>query len=202
MNYQSLYNAIRDYTVRDDISDNTFDTWLKIVEREIKSKLKVWQEYTKFEAILDESGVLQLPNDYKHGVITKIGNNNVVLHYRDPQSFEENINLSGSFTIKNKELAISGNYGSATVVLEYYKMLVPLSKDGPVENEISIDYPDIYLYGLLREAAKWMKDYIEAEAKGFDFQKSIDDANQHFVDVIYSGSQLVARSDICFIGGQ
>ncbi len=200
MNYQALYNNVLDYLARDDISFGLFDTWLRIVEKKLNARLMSNADYTTYHTTLN-NGSVTLPADFKQGTITKIGNGDIVLQYRTPQAFEEKRNVIGYFTIKNNQLMVSGNVGGAEVTIEYNKKIEPLSSQNP-ENNISSNYPDLYLSGVLKEASLWSKDANMGQLHTANFESSLSEANADSVAMAISGSQLVMAPDIDYLRGQ
>lgn len=194
MNYNSLYTTVIDYLARDDISETIFNVWLRTIESELNSKLTTWNEYVEFSGVLKDNRV-ELPDDYKQGIVTKIGDSLVrVLQYKQPQFFEETRDVYGYYTMKNNELVVSGGYPETEITIDYNRKIVPLSKTKP-ENYISKEYSGLYLYGLLREAYNWVQDYEKSEQNNLRYREIIDDVNYQGVMKSASGSQLVIRTD-------
>ncbi len=200
MNYQNLYSNVLDYLARDDISFGLFDTWLRIVEKKLDAKLEAWSDYT-ITTIKLENGIAKLPDDFKKGVVVKIGQYGYVLQYKTPQAFEEKVDVVGYFTIKNNQLLVSGNLNDVELSVEYNSRIKPLSDDNP-ENAISINYPDLYLSGVLKESALWNKDSAMLQLHTINFEEALNEANRNSVAMAMSGSQLVMSSDINFVGRQ
>ncbi len=200
MNYQTLYSNVLDYLARDDISFGLFDTWLRIVEKKTNARLTTGLDYVIYRGLLD-NGSIDLPADFKQGTITKIGDQEMVLQYKTPQAFEEKINTSGYFTIKNNKLYVSGNIGNTSLTIEYTRKVLPLGEINP-ENEISQNYPDLYLSGVLREAAIWAKDNNMGQLHAANFEEALAEANLNSIAMTVSGSQLVMAPDMDYIRGQ
>ncbi len=200
MNYQSLYTNIQDYLARDDISYSLFDLWLRIVEKKLNSRLTTVADYSFYTAELEDDS-LELPSDFRQGMVTKIGGKSIVLQYKGVQQYEETKDVFGYFTIKNNRLYLSGNIGNIEVTLEYNRTITPLSSTN-TENEIIINYPDLYLSGVLKEAAIWSKDSTLNQLHKANFEEALTEANWDSVSKAMSGSQLVMRSDLNCMGGQ
>lgn len=200
MNYQNLYNCVIDYLARDDVSYGLFDTWLRIVEKKLNARLTACTDYTIWRTRL-ENGSVKLPDDFKQGTITKMGDQAAVLQYCPPQSFEEKRDIPGYFTIKNDRLYVSGNIGGCGITLEYDRRITPLTQDAP-ENDVSRCYPDLYLFGVLKEAGIWAKDAGAIQAYAGHFEEALHEANAQSTASAVSGSQLVMVSDLTYIGGQ
>ncbi len=200
MNYQNLYNNVLDYLARDDISFGLFDVWLRIVEKKLNARLTSCGDYTVYRTTI-EDGSVELPSDFKQGTITKIGDGDFILQYQPPQSYEEKRDTSGYFTIKNNRMYISGNLGNQAVTIEYNRKITPLTSENS-ENEVSANYPDLYLSGVLKEAALWAKDSTMGQLHTANFEEALNEANINSVAMAVSGSQLVMAADIDYIRGQ
>ncbi len=200
MNYQSLYSNVLDYLARDDISFGLFDVWLRIVEKKLNARLLASSDYTIYRTTM-ENGIVELPSDFKQGMVTKMGDVEFILQYKTPQAFEEKKDIAGYFTIKNNKMYISGNVGGMAITIEYNKKISPLGDENP-ENDISKNYPDLYLSGVLKEASLWSKDVSMGQIHTANFEEALAEANNDSMAMAVSGSQLVMASDLEYIRGQ
>lgn len=190
MNLASLRNQVRDYLARTDISDNVFQTFLLPVEQDIFSNFQPLElDATAILPVVD--GEAELPTDLQYIRVVKDQEGNV-LTQTDNQSFYENTG-SSCFTRRGNKLLFGEGISGDKVVLSYNAYLPGLSATRE-ENIVSIKYPSVYLFGLLREASYYIKDTEYANIYNQRFMEALEAAAVDDDKARFTGSRLVAQS--------
>lgn len=187
VNYTSLKNTVKDVLARTDISDTAFDTFIATVEQDIRANLQTLESEAFFEAEI-ENGCIELPPDYQKARVVTV--EDVTLTQTDPQTFFENKNNSNFTTIGNK-IYFGNNVQGNKVKILYVKFLDGLSEENGA-NAITKWYPNLYIFGLLREASYYINDKQRAAEYDQRFVDALDLAGIQEDHKRYSGSRLVS----------
>lgn len=93
------------------------------------------------------------------------------------------------------------SYTVNNVEVTYYKKFDGL-REANQTNEILTNYPDVYLYGCLSKAGRYIQDREVLAQYQLDFLEAIDSANRESMDAEMSGSDMVMRTIIGFYNNQ
>jgi len=172
MNYTEVVNLALSYSDRNDLEvADRMDDFLRVVESRINRKLKVQEMSVRsYVQTSDDKEYYTLPNDFAglrdievKSSTTATGR--TTLKYLNPEQLNNvNENSAGVYyTIVAGQLQIRPRRPSGEVIeIIYYRRVPPLNATVQPENWVSINYPDIYLFGLMVEISSFAKD---AEAK-------------------------------------
>lgn len=196
VNYTGLKNTIKDILARTDIPDTAFDVFVSTVEQDIRTNLQTLELEDMYEADI-EDGSVELPSDYQKSRVVMV--NDVPLTQTDPQSFFENKYNNNFTTIGNKMYFGGGVQGNRVKIL-YVKFLDGLSATNG-ENAITKWYPNLYIFGLLREASYYINDKERASVYEQRFTDALDLAGIQEDHKRYSGSRLVATGASTIVEG-
>lgn len=83
--------------------------------------------------------------------------------------------------------------GDGSVVCTYSARFTALS-DSNTSNAILTNFPDVYLYGSLMQAAIYIKDDADMQKYGLLFNAAVERMNQNNQDRKYAGSTLQVRA--------
>lgn len=190
MDYGSLKSTVLDWIARQDISDIVFEGFVTIVEQTINAELKTFVLEDVLTGLVqsDENGytVLQLPADFREARVVMLGNK--TLMYIEPQRFLSNVNCNG-FTIISGKICFGNGAGSGIAQVIYYKR-VPHINLQSLNNAIIEKYPNVYLFGCLREAYNYISDLDKASIMDTRFERALEEAKYDADTGAYSGSVL------------
>lgn len=189
MNYHALYNLAVDYTSRDDLGTETFDEWLRAVEMDINARLVNYQTEGFAKAAVSE-GRAELPGDCAavEGVV--VGTR--ALTYAAPGRFWKERSNPGLYTVSGRTVVIGGAPDGVEAAVRYRRGVAPLSEGSPT-NQVLEDFPNVYKWGVLREAYGWIADAAMAGAYDRRLDDALAEANLISADKAFP--ELVMRPD-------
>lgn len=201
-NYSELQTAVAAWLKRGDLTARIPD-FIRLAEIRIKSMLDVRDlEVTTDLVTIPSSATVALPSDFKSPVALWLDDINP--RERLDQVLPENLPYN---TVPNRPLywAIDGSNirfqtpANAEYPVKFrYMQLFELSDTNPT-NYILTQYPDVYLFGALFEAADFSFDEQNAvkwDAKSRDAIKRASDqenSNQKFVPLVTEFGQIMKR---------
>jgi hypothetical protein len=191
--YSGLQTAIADWADRADL-DAKIPDFIELAEARINKILRIRQMERRSQmSTIGNDAYYGLPPGWLSGRALSVQNasvrGNYDLEYRTPESFDQmGYDINGVpkyYTVIGNELKLRPTPDAVyTVQTVYYKKLDSLS-DSQTGNEVLSDYPDIYLYACLLEAAVYLKDKDAAMSYGKLFEAAVtgaqdaDSADRH-----------------------
>jgi len=185
MTYTELVAAIKGYLNRTDL-DDVIPTFIVLTEARINRTIRC-RRMEKVTTYQHDSQYEDLPSDFLEA--RNIQSNTqplTVLNYVTPQYADQLI--SEELTGKPKFFTIVGNqielvpFSEVEIRMTYYGAVPALTDDAP-SNWLATNFPDIYLYGTLVQAAMYLKDDPTTWATLFDSaveELRIDDERSQF----------------------
>lgn len=158
MNRGELFTAVADYLNRDNIPQTSMVTWTQSLEGELNQKLRTHPRMIQRATWTQPAGnaILPLPNDSIQLVLLNSESGSwkqFPLGARDAAK-----NYNNVFVAYGDCLELFPTPAEAIdFTLIYAAALKPLDSSAAT-NWVSVFYSDIYLYGLLKEAAVYLKD--------------------------------------------
>ncbi len=158
MNRGELFSAVADYLNRDNIPASSMATWTASLEGELNQKLRTHPRMMQRATWTQPAGnaILPLPNDSIQLVLLM-----------DEHTSWSQYPIGARDTAKNEWPSFVA-YGDCLELFPTPAEAIPftLVYNGTLRgldseaatNWVSVFYSDIYLYGLLKEAAIWLKD--------------------------------------------
>lgn len=197
MDYASLKSTVLDWLARQDISDNIFESFVTIVEQTISAELKSFDTEKLFVAPaleLTELGFLgaSLPKDFREARVVMYANNPI--YYVEPQKFMQTPQSTGFTIVGGKILVGAGVQGTGSLSVVYYTR-VPHINLNNLTNAIIEKYPNIYIFGCLREAYSYISDSEKASLMDTRLQRALEEARVDADTSAYSGSVLTPLSE-------
>lgn len=191
MDYGSLKGTVLDWIARQDISDSVFEGFTTIVEQTIAAELRCYDlEGTYVDEIEspEDSGFcsITLPADFREARVVSVGDK--PLMYIEPQRFLSN-EYNGGFTIVAGKMLFGRSAGSGKVSVIYYKRVPHINLEN-LTNAIIEKYPNVYLFGCLREAYSYISDNDKASLYDTRFTRALEEAKYDADTGAYSGSVL------------
>lgn len=180
--FLDLRTAVIEYVQRPDVAD-VFTRFVALAESRLNRTLRM-RDQLKTVTLTITGGVAALPEDFAEmfGLYAPGGGEYV-------QQTGQQVNAGGCY------YAIEGNKIVAPriagdVEVSYYAMLPPLSASTTTTNWLLTRYPDIYLYGVGFEAAKYVRDAELAQASKFMLDDAIATARSDDFDARYSRARV------------
>jgi len=147
--YLDLRTAVIE-TVRDDSITDVFDRLTKLAEARFNREMRCRDQITT-TTITVSGGVGALPNDFQEliGVYDANGREFVA----QPSQASRVTNYS-FYTIEGSNLVADDR----VYTVQYYASIPTLTASFTTTNWLLTKYPDVYLYGVAVEAAKYLRD--------------------------------------------
>ena len=192
MDFASLKSTVLDWIARTDISDTVFEGFVTIIEQTLSAELKCFDIEVTFSGTptLDTNGfnVITLPKDFREARVVTFDSR--PLMYIEPQKFMSDSYNSG-FTIISGKMYFGNGLNATTPIVNvvYYKR-VPHINMSNMSNVIIEKYPNLYLFGCLREAYMYISDTEKADLMDTRFTRALEEARYDADTSAYSGSVL------------
>ena len=180
--YLDLRTAVVEHVQRPDIAD-VFPRFVALAESRLNRTLRMREQVTTVTLTIGD-GAVDLPADFAEmiGVFTAGGAEYV-------QQSSGRVRSGGSYySIEGAQIVapeISGD-----VIVSYYATLAPLSATLTTTNWLLARYPDVYLYAVGFEAAKYARDAELAQASKFMMDDAIETAKADDAKARYSRARV------------
>ena len=200
--YSDLKTAVANWVDREDLTSRVPD-FIALAESRINKNLRIRQMERRSQmSTIANTEYYGLPPGWLRGRHVKLvkayGQADTDLEYLTPESFDivgmrrygGGAGIPKYYTIIGNEFRFLPKPTAVyTVETIYYKKLDALS-DTQTSNEVLADFPDIYLYAAILEAAVFLKDAAAAKDYGQLFGNSITTAQSSDLEDRYSGGSL------------
>jgi hypothetical protein len=193
--YSALKTTLAGFLHADDL-DSVIPDFITLAEARIQADAKLL-EFETTATVTITAGVGTLPTGF-------VGMRSVYwdsdpdypLSYVAPEMYDA---MRGNDSGDGRYYTITGSsikttpMGDGSVVCTYSARFTPLS-DSNTTNAILTNFPDVYLYGSLMQAAIYTKDEADMQKYGLLFNAAMDRLNQNNQDRKYAGSTLQVRT--------
>lgn len=184
--YSNLQDLVARYMDRDDL-DADLANFIVIVEAEANRVLRAVNQETKTLWVIDQE-TFQLPADFRK--LRKIhieGNPDQPLTEISPVAapilYDGSEGTPRSYWLEGRVMTLAPPPSESTTFrATYFTKIAPLTPDTPV-NWLLEEHPDVYVWGVLREAAAYIRD-----------PEAISFADQRFTNAI-AQLQQESRND-------
>lgn len=201
MNYSEIVAAALAYSDRnysDEVQAN-MNNFIKIVESKINRKLRAEGLTKRSHMVLFSKEYYCLPTDF-NGIIdivykdTVDSINRTQVHYAEQEAINAfaNITLPDGLIYYNiiaNQLHIMPILDSGVIELIHH-IKVPALTASNTTNNISDDYPDCYIKGILAEIYEFVKDYDAAKGYAELFNIIVDELIYNDYKQVFAGSRL------------
>ncbi|SAK46608.1 hypothetical protein AWB76_00943 [Caballeronia temeraria] len=176
--YDNLQAVVAKFLQRNNLGDE-IPLFIKMAEDKLKNVLlKFPQQFAQPYSIVPSAGTtfIALPSDCS--LISKLEYKGKQMKFIPPEQASSTSNTfeSGNYTlVDNGILLQTAVDGQSTLTIYYYSKLQNLS-DFNESNWLLEDYPTIYLYATLMEAALYMMDDDAAQKWNMALQGAVSDA--------------------------
>lgn len=201
MNYTEIVDAALSYSDRnysDEVQAN-MGTFIKIVESKINRRLRAEGLTKRSHMVLFGKEYYCLPTDY-NGMIDIVYKDEVDSTSRTQVRFaeQEAINAFANITLPDGVIYynITANQLHVMPILEsgvmelIHHIKVPALTASNTTNNISDNYPDCYIKGILAEIYEFVKDYETAKGYATLFNDIVDDLILNDYKINIAGSRL------------
>ena len=202
-NYTELKTSIANWLNRSDLTSEIQDDFIKLVEADFNSKLRVRAMVTSSDITINNetvalpSGFLQVRDFYILSGSTKYP-----LRYMTPSQMDQvkgtsQTGLPSSYTILGDNFRFMPRPDSSyTCKLNFYKSFTSLSNSNTT-NYILTSHPSIYLYGALFHAANFLGGINPQQVQTWQqmYGTAMERLEQNDREDQFSGSPLQIRSE-------
>jgi hypothetical protein len=198
-NYTTLKAAIADWLLRDDLTA-VIPSFIALAETQMQREIRHHKMMQRAEADID-TRYFALPSDWLETArfhVTGDRPSRLELTSMDDmlQMRQMNGNTSGRpthYAHIGEQLEVFPTPGALyNVELLYFQKIPPLS-DGNATNWLLTDYPDVYLYGALMQAAPYLDDDAKMQVWAGLYGSSINSINAESKKARYSGAGMRMR---------
>jgi hypothetical protein len=162
--YSDLQNAVADYLWRGDLATQ-IPLFIQMAEAEMKERVR---NTTKTATISVSAYSNPMPSDLRELRAVRISSSNPYqsspLYVVSPSMLQEFAQLSNATGVPQYAAVLQGQLilsptptSTSSLEVTYFSQLVPLSGTNP-SNDVLVARPDMYLYGTLKHAAKFLQD--------------------------------------------
>jgi len=169
--YSNLQDLVARYMDRDDL-DADIANFIVIVEAEANRVLRAVNMETKTLWVIDDE-TFALPSDFRRLRKMHIEGEpdrplTEISPVAAPMIYDGSAGTPRSYWIEGRVLTLAPPPANETTFrVTYYAKITPLTPDTPI-NWLLEEHPDVYVWGVLREAAAFIRD---PEAIGFADQR-------------------------------
>tara|TARA_R100001015_G_C4627980_1_gene187858 strand:- start:526 stop:1203 length:678 start_codon:yes stop_codon:yes gene_type:complete len=203
--YSELKTAIANWLNRSDLTSEISDDFIKLVESEFNSKLRINKMITTNSSFTIDSETETLPTGFLQvrDFFIVSGSSKKPLTYMSPSQMDD---VRGGSTTGTPIVytIIGDNFRFApapdttyTATINYYKSFDALSNSNTT-NHILTTHPALYLYGSLYHAANFLGGIEPAKLQNWLqlYQTSMERIERNDREDSWSGAPLQTRSDV------
>ena len=203
--YAELKTSIANWLNRSDLTSEISDDFIKLVEAEYNSKLRIRKMITSDTSFTIDSELETLPTGFLQvrDFFIVSGSAKYSLTYMAPTQMDQTKGGSTSgrpntYTILGDNFRFAPTPDSAyTATINYYKAIDSLSSS-TTTNYILTNHPGIYLYGSLYHAANFLGGIEPSKLQNWSqlYATSMERLERNDKEDAWSGTPLQARSDV------
>lgn len=192
--YANLKLAAADWINRADLAPAMSD-FVTLAEADMQRRCKL-VEFEGTATIPVTGGVGTLPTDWSGArSVYWNGDTPQELKYISPDRFDVERVLGSSsplwYTISGTTMRFSPT-GTGEAVATYNAKFTALSDSNPT-NALLLNHPDVYLYGALKQAAIYLKDWAGKDQYEMQMDLAVARVKKHNNDRKYGGATLQVR---------
>ena len=203
--YAELKTGIANWLNRSDLTDEISNDFIKLVESEYNSKLRIKAMNTRDNAFSIATERVAVPTGFLQvrDFFIVSGSAKYSLTYMAPTQMDQT--KGGSTSGRPNTYTILGDNfrfaptpdGTYTATINYYKAIDALS-DSTTTNYILTSHPGIYLYGSLYHAANFLGGIEPSKLQNWSqlYATSMERLERNDKEDTWSGTPLQARSDV------
>mgnify|MGYP006267571547 CR=1 FL=1 len=199
-NYSDLQTSVSNWSKRSDLT-SLFADFVVLAEEEINGQLDIRLQDTYITpSTVAGTETVSVPNDIinTRSLVVSSVTPNVALEYRTPDQLHKDWPY-GTQSIPRAYSVIGSLFYLAPIpdavyTLElYYKSRVPALTSTNTTNYLLTNYPNIYLFGVLKKLSEYIRDKEGFALYSDKFKAAIDAANA--IDW-YAGSMMRVKTDV------
>ena len=189
--YSELQTAIENWLARSDLTTTRVPEFITLAEAKFNRELSVRQMEQRSTSTIDTTSAspefISLPTDFRSMRWLRVSSvtGKPHLDYLSPVALDEYRTARGDatgqptyFTIIGSEIEVAPTPDSDYVLEMVYRKYITALSDSNTTNWLLTLAPDIYLYGSLVEAAKFMRNAERVAVWSSDLQIAIDRLNE------------------------
>ena len=202
MRYDEIVSAamrISDRTDDDGEVLAIIDTFFRLVESRVNKLVNVQEQTRRAVMVTDENQeYFGLPFDFSglRDIEVKTSLTDPTRYtpgYLSPEQMNNHVTIESSkfaYTIIDGQIQLNPTTEDCVLEIVYYAKLLPLDAQSIQENWLSIEAPDIYIFGLLVEISSFVRDSEAAGLWDSRFIQEIQNMNTHDQETRWSGTAL------------
>ena len=190
--------------------EDRFDVMLRMVEAKINRELRVLDMSNRVvtDAVVNQEYYL-LPDNFGgiRAISVHFNDRRTTPEYREPRGMDEafNAKYSGTedvfYTITDGRFRILPLLPEGAIIeIVYYRKVPPLCPGKT--NWVSLDHPDLYNTGLLREMSRMFRDPDMVVSHGRDFDEIMTKIDSSDSRDRWSGTPTYTRTDVSLSTGR
>ena len=203
--YAELKTSIANWLNRSDLTSEISDDFIKLVEAEYNSKLRIRKMITSDTSFTIDSELETLPTGFLQvrDFFIVSGSAKYSMTYMPPTQMDQT--RGGSTSGMPVVYTILGDYfrfaptpdATYTATINYYKAIDALS-DSTTTNYILTNHPGIYLYGSLYHSANFLGGIEPSKLQNWQqlYITGMERLERNDKEDTWSGTPLQARSDV------
>lgn len=204
MNYAQILALALSYADRTDLEvSNRLDDFLRIVEARVNRTIKTMGMCVRTHTVtIADQEYYALPDDFEGMRDIEVRESSAAtkkttINYMTPEHLNSISGLTSTvgtyYTIVANQLQIVPILEAGKILeLIYYRKLIPLSTTFP-ENWVSLDNPDVYVFGLLVEISAFLKDAISKQLWDERFKEALADIQNNDSSRRWAGTSMKVR---------
>ena len=204
MNYTQIIALALSYSDRTDAEvSNRLDDFLRIVEARVNRIIKTMGMEVRTHTVTHgDRSYYPLPSDYEGMRNVEIRESTlttkkIILTYVTPEYMDQISNSTGLksvfYTVVANQVQIAPVQPDGKIIeFVYYRKLIPLTLLLP-ENWVSMDNPDIYVFGLLVEISAFLKDAVAKQLWDDRFKEALAEIQTNDYSRRWVGTSMKVR---------
>jgi hypothetical protein len=186
MQWNEIKDSVRDYLNRPNTPDASLDSWAAMVTSDLNRQLTDHPLNNQMASVTFDPGsdtFLQMPEDLRALTVIRFGTQ--ALTQLSPARADSG--ASGYILHGLQAELFPTPVEISNFVVEYQgKLLVP--SDQVTDNWVVMNHPDVYIYGMLKEASVYLRKADQVALWSMEYQRRVDDLINQGWDMNYSVS--------------
>ena len=174
MNKTTLISAVRSYMNRPTLTDDEISLWIATVEGELNTLLRDHPRNLVRASYTQLAGLQNMPIPPDMLQLVRLASGTTVWDQYPATAVDQAAADGNAFIERGNCLELYPAPTADTLfTMDYHAAIHPLV-DIYDENWVSTYFPDVYLYGALKEGAVWIKDDARLQLWAQEFARRVD----------------------------
>ena len=174
MNKSDLIAAVRSYMNRPTLTDDEISMWIATVEGELNTLLRDHPRNLVRASYTQLAGLQNMPIPPDMLQLVRLATGNTVWHQYPVTAVDLAAAAGNAYIERGTCLELYPAPAEDTLFSLDYHAAIKKLDDIYSENWVSTYFPDVYLYGALKEGAVWVKDDQRSQLWAQEFARRVD----------------------------